>query len=229
MPLTVKVLAQLKGHSVLEVSGVTGNPPPSPALYFKADMAICADGAPNAYHPNSKSGLDKLSNAGSPGDWWALVTDNKGNPLVQGPHDPFPGFYYSMTAMSNPEKKPTDPGCFVDARYIPYVVLPESDYQGAALGDLCLVFNLTNQRSAGAIFAEVGPDVGEGSMALAALLGIKPDPRNGDPESHVVAYFIFKGTSQGWRDDAQKIQADVLALANKWGGIEALQHFAVGH
>src|SRR5262245_32378245 len=52
-------------------------------LFFQAGMAIDADGAPQAYHPDSKSGLDALANAGKPGNWWALVVDDKGEPLLQ--------------------------------------------------------------------------------------------------------------------------------------------------
>jgi hypothetical protein len=66
------------------------------AFFYEAGLTIDADGAPHAYHPNEKSGLDYLSNAWRPGNWWALVTDNakpSGRPIIQGANDPAPGFY----------------------------------------------------------------------------------------------------------------------------------------
>ena len=47
------------------------------AFFFEAGMHIDADGAYRAYHPISSKGLDYLANAGKPGNWWALVTDNR--------------------------------------------------------------------------------------------------------------------------------------------------------
>ncbi len=52
------------------------------ASFFRSAMTIDADGAPNAYDPANKKGLDFLGNAGhpakngKPADWWALLTDN---------------------------------------------------------------------------------------------------------------------------------------------------------
>ncbi len=57
-------------------------------VFYKSGMTIDADGAPKAYHPkpDDNKGLDALGNAGHPGNWWALVTDNgkpSGNPVIQ--------------------------------------------------------------------------------------------------------------------------------------------------
>jgi Fungal chitosanase of glycosyl hydrolase group 75 len=69
----------------------------------KGKLGIDADGSPHAYHPNgSPPGLDYLANAGKPGNWYGIVTDNQkasGNPVVQGSSDPAPGFYISSTAL----------------------------------------------------------------------------------------------------------------------------------
>jgi peptidoglycan-N-acetylglucosamine deacetylase len=72
-----------------------------PGFFFQAGMAIDADGAPNAYHPQNK-GIDGLEHAGEPGNWWALVTDTgkpTGNPVIQKANDPYPGYYISSTVM----------------------------------------------------------------------------------------------------------------------------------
>ena len=63
---------------------------PSGATMYRAKMYIDADGSPRAYGPNN-SGLDYTANAGYPGNWWALVTDASGNPILQGAADPYPG------------------------------------------------------------------------------------------------------------------------------------------
>ncbi len=82
------------------------------AFFFEAGMTIDADGAPDAYHPDN-TGTDHLANAGRPGNWWALATDTgqpSGQPVVQGPGDPNPGFYVSTTALEDRTKARTDPG-----------------------------------------------------------------------------------------------------------------------
>src|SRR5215210_1871871 len=72
------------------------------AFFFVSGMTIDSDGAPRAYHKNgSPPGLDFLANAGGPGNWFALVTDSSGNPIVQRASDPAPGFFVSMTAIED--------------------------------------------------------------------------------------------------------------------------------
>src|SRR5271154_2337878 len=167
--------------------------PQSPAFFFVSGMAIDADGSPNAYNADN-TGLDDLSNAGHMGDWNGVLADESGNPLVQGPDDPFPGFYISCTALSDRTKNPHDPTRFVDATKIPYVVLPGdiARQTGARLGDFAVVTNLRTGRSSYAIFADIGT-FGEGSVALAANLGIWPDARNGGTRGGVL-YLVFPGS-----------------------------------
>src|ERR1041385_3104569 len=76
-------------------------------FFYESGLMIDADGAYRAYHPDDKPGLDNLGNAGRPGNWWALVTDNgepSGNPIIQGASDPAPGFYISTTSLEDPTK-----------------------------------------------------------------------------------------------------------------------------
>jgi hypothetical protein len=58
------------------------------------------------------------------------------------------------------------------------------------------IFNSENKLSSFAIFADVGPDVGEGSIYLADKLEIPADPRIGGVDSGVF-YFIFPGSGNG--------------------------------
>ena len=62
----------------------------SGAILYRAKFAVDADGSPRAYGPND-SGLDWTANAGYPGNWWGVVTDINGDPVIQGAGDPYPG------------------------------------------------------------------------------------------------------------------------------------------
>lgn len=180
-------------------------------------MSIDADGAPNAYSPDN-AGIDDLQNAGEPGDWWALAVDSNGDPYVQGETDPFPGYYVSTTALWDRDKEARDPGRFVDASTIPYIVLPGSVARdtGARLGDFAMVFNRGNGKASYAIFADTGPSVGEGSVALAQKLGVRADARRGGARDNIV-YVVFPGSGNGRprsldeiSEETQKLLGDIL-------------------
>jgi hypothetical protein len=88
------------------------------AFFYQSGLEIDADGGYHAYHPDGKSGLDYLANAGQSGNWWALVTDNgkpSGRPLVQTDDDPAPGFYISTTTLEDANCDPKDPHRYVNA------------------------------------------------------------------------------------------------------------------
>ncbi len=198
--------------------------PESSAFFFEAGMAIDADGAPNAYNP-ADTGLDDLNNAGEPGHWLGLARDPKGNPYVQGPDDPFPGYYVSTTALSDRTKDVSDPSKYVDAAKIPYLVLPRGLARpaGARLGDFAVVFNRRNAKSAYAIFADVGPPegIGEGSIALAENLGVWSDPRRGGTRRGIV-YLIFPESGNGKPRPIEEINNEGEKLIQSWGGMQQL-------
>jgi Fungal chitosanase of glycosyl hydrolase group 75 len=189
------------------------------AIFFESGMTIDADGAPNAYNPQN-TGLDDLSNAGVPGHWDGVVQDENGDPYVQGPDDPFPGYYVSCTSLCDRSKRSIDPRRYVDASRIPYVVLPGglARQAGAHLGDFALVVNLRNGRSSYAIFADVGT-LGEGSVALADNLGIHSDARVGGTRGGVL-YVIFPGSGNGSPRSVEEINSQAAARAEFWGGID---------
>lgn len=169
-------------------------------LVYTSGMTIDADGSPRAYHPVSDSGLDALANAGKKGNWWGIVTDNKGEPVVQDSTDPFPGFYISTTSLFDGTKKETDPARYVNSDSILYVVIPNNTtlLAFAKKGDFAYVENLRNGKTSYAIFADVGPKdkIGEGSMKLAENLGIDPSPRSGG-QADSVLYTVFCGSGNG--------------------------------
>jgi hypothetical protein len=195
------------------------------AFFFVSGMAIDADGAPNAYNANN-TGLDDLVNAGRPGHWDGVLQDQDGNPLIQGPDDPFPGFYISCTSLSDWTKLPHDPTRFVDASKIPYVVLPGdlARQAGARLGDFAAVFNLRSGRFSFAIFADVGT-LGEGSMALADNLGIWSDARRGGARGGVL-YLVFPGSGDHQPKSIEAIDAQASAALKDWGGVEQVRSCA---
>jgi hypothetical protein len=187
------------------------------AILFQSGMTIDADGAPNAYNPEN-TGLDDIRNAGEPGHWEGIVANGEGEPLLQGPDDPFPGYYISCTALWDRTKNVTDPTRFVDASKIPYVVLPGalSRQVGAQLGDFAVVMNTRNGRSAYAIFADVGT-LGEGSMALAQKLGIWSDAREGGTRGGIV-YLLFPKSGNRQPRPVEEIESETDKIFQNWGG-----------
>ena len=169
-------------------------------LHWTAGMNIDADGSPRAYHPVSDSGADALANAGHAGNWWGIVTDKYGKPLIQGKDDPAPGFYISCTALVDRTKNDTDCARYVNADSIPYVVIPANAEirRYARMGDIARVKNLRNGKSSYAICADVGPKdkIGEGSVFLAQQLGINASPRTGGVRDSV-SCTIFIGSGNG--------------------------------
>ena len=210
---------EVGGVPVWEISG-------SGALLFVSGMAINADGAPNTYHPEDK-GIDSLANAGRPGNWRSLVTHNgrtNGVPIVQGPSDPFPGFFISTTALFDPTKPITEPGRYVDSRRVPYFVLPTGFSGGASLGDLGVVINLRKDLQSSAIYADIGPcnKIGEGSIRLADNLGIDSDPKWGGV-SDGVAYLVFPDSGNDKSNPSEDIESQAMEQFEHWGGIERLR------
>jgi Fungal chitosanase of glycosyl hydrolase group 75 len=199
----------------------------SSIFFFRAGLAIDADGAPHAYHPKDDPGLDYLENAGEPGDWWALVTDtgeSDGDPIIQGSQDLAPGFYISTTTLEDQSKKRTDPKRYVDSEAIPFFVLPNNKQFGAKLGDFGFVVNSANGKSCGCVFADTGPDdeLGEGSIALAKALGIDANPRDGGVDDGL-AYIVFPSSGPGWPSSADEIKKKATKLFETWGGMEKIK------
>ncbi len=193
----------------------------SDAFFFTSGMTIDADGAPNAYNPQN-TGLDDLSNAGAPGHWVGILQDKDGNPLVQGPGDPFPGYYISCTALADWTKAPNDPARYVDASKIPYIVLPGAMARelGAWPGDLAVVVNLWNGNYSYAILGDIGT-LGEGSIALADNLGISSDARHGGIWWGV-SYLVFPGSGDHRPKSIDQIDQMGHKLLDDWGGVARL-------
>jgi len=201
-------------------------------FFYRAQMTVDADGAPNCYGPNDVGTIDYLEHAGTPGNWWALATDTgdpSGTPIKQKAGDPFPGLYIAQTSLGDPNLPDSNPRKWVDATSIPFFVMPaSSSFQsatGTRVGDLGLV--IWQNKYSFAIFADesgddVGEHVGEGSVYLAQQLGHNPFGPTGkvdfsiEPEE--VYYFVFPGTSLGRPLTKTEIQTMGAASLARWGG-----------
>jgi Fungal chitosanase of glycosyl hydrolase group 75 len=200
------------------------------AFVYQSGFAVDADGAYRAYHPNNRLGLDSIEHAGRPGDWWALATNTgnpNGRPVIQGKDDPAPKYYVSMTALYDSRiEDEHNPRRFVDAASVPYVVLPPKGLKHAKLGDFATVVNLKSGRVAGGIVAdESAPELpmGEGSMALAKMLGIDSNPRTGGIEKRGVAYVIYPGSGNGEPRSQDEIAKVSQANFKRWGELVKLR------
>jgi hypothetical protein len=197
------------------------------ALFYQTGLKIDADGSPRAYHPEDL-GLDFNYNGGSNGVWWGVVTNDKGQPVVQGPNDPAPGYYVSGTSLEDKSKANEDPYRYVNAEEIPYIVLPEKLYKTAQvnLGDFAAVINKSNGKMAYAIFADIGPPekLGEGSIMLANELDINSSPKFGGADEGII-YIVFPGSGNGNPRSKEEIRSEGEILLKEWGGKELLLSF----
>jgi len=196
------------------------------AVIYQTGLNIDADGSPFAYHPepDSNKGLDYLADAGHPGNWWGIVTLD-GQPIIQGARDPAPGFYVSTTSLMNSDYFVTDSRRYVNASEIPFIVLPlKHDNFGGRLGDVGAVVNFNNGKVAYVIAADEGPanKLGEGSVALAKVLGVNPNARNGGVSSGI-GYCFFPNSGDGKPKTLQEINQLGAKLFSQFGGAKTLK------
>ena len=190
------------------------------SVTFVAGATLDGDGASGqaghspCYAPEGYNGptLDVIGNAGVPGNWWGIATDNgqpDGTPVVQGGNDPAPGAYVSTTALNlvgadGQELPDQSPFKYVDSATVPYISLPEIVIQrasGVVVGCRCVVTNSENGSSVEGVVADSGGDdhIGEISVACAKALGLptgSPHEADGGGTSQpVIRYQFFPGTA----------------------------------
>ena len=141
-------------------------------------MDVDVDGAPNAYGPPGKEALDMLLDAHylnrADKPIVGYLIDDRNRPILQGPNDPFPGYYISQTAfadLQNPDER--DPRRYIDARKINYVVRGNvARRRGVKVGDFVSVYSKRTRKSVFAIVGDTGNPTGdEGSLHLLQDLG----------------------------------------------------------
>ena len=187
-------------------------------------MAIDVDGAPNAYGPPGKPALDFELNAHegakASGKIVGYLTKADGKtPVVQGPQDPFPGFFISTTGFedkTNPNK--FDPRKYVDASKINYVVLGRFAIQnGVKLGDFVAVHSVKKGTSVFGIVGDSGNSTGaEGSLALLQALGypVRDGKAGGvDKKEIVIRYFPGSNRDHHFFKSQTQIDREAAALS----------------
>lgn len=199
LSLTAQVVCDLNYLTTIE-NFVVYEHVPSGAILYRAKFAVDADGCPRAYGPNN-SGLDWTANAGYPGNWWGVVTDSNGDPVIQGSGDPYPGMYVSTTSLVRSGYSNTNPLRYVDSENIPYIALPSAlqSLAGIQKGDLVYVKNTVTGLDCYAYFADTGPGgkLGEGSMYLADQIGLNSSPKTGGTSSGIIDYIVFPQSGMG--------------------------------
>jgi hypothetical protein len=141
-------------------------------------MDVDVDGAPNAYGPPGMQTLDILLNAHylnrADKEIVGYLTDEHRRPILQGPNDPFPGYYISQTAFTDIENhNERDSRRYVDARNINYVVRGDvAKRRGVRVGDFASVHSKRTRKGVFAIVGDTGNPTGdEGSLHLLQDLG----------------------------------------------------------
>jgi hypothetical protein len=172
------IAALVAANAAMPFAQTASAPPPSFELLTHR-MDVDVDGAPNAYGPPGKPALDYLSNAYGLGaekhQIVGFLTEKDGKtPILQGPNDPFPGYYISQTAYTDAANdNERDPHSYVDATKINYVVRGKvAEQRGVQVGDFVSVYSVRTHKSAFAIVGDTGNDTGdEGSLHLLNDLG----------------------------------------------------------
>jgi hypothetical protein len=141
-------------------------------------MDVDVDGAPDAYGPPGVPTLDILLNAHylnrADREIVGYLIDEHGRPVLQGPKDPFSGYYISQTAFTDIENQnERDPRRYVDARNISYVVRGNvARRRGVRVGDFVSVYSKCTRTGVFAIVGDTGNPTGdEGSLHLLQDLG----------------------------------------------------------
>jgi hypothetical protein len=198
------VLSMAFGLMSMHASPQAGDTPRSFELLTHR-MNVDVDGAPKAYGPPGTDTLDYLLNAHKMGKPDAPVVGYMTEdapphrPIVQGPHDPAPGYYVSQTAFEDESvENERDPRRYVDATAINYVVLgKQAREMGARLGDFVAVYSRRTHRSVFGIVGDDGNPTGdEGSLHLLQALGYPfHDGKNDAVEDAEIVIRFYPGSN----------------------------------
>ncbi|WP_231499578.1 hypothetical protein [Methylomonas sp. 11b] len=152
--------------------------PDTKAIAFASQMQVNTDGAPDSYHPDD-IGITHICNGVSVGancTWkpkcltdfnqakaehfkgptkicfFAMATDAKGIPIIQGPTDPKAGYFVSTTALHQPGENLRTPQAQLDSNTVNFAVIPgnwqRSGNPGPKLGDFGVAYRRSNGKSA---------------------------------------------------------------------------------
>jgi hypothetical protein len=183
---------------------------PYPFFDQLGPMFVDVDGAPNAYGPPGKTTLDFEKNAHHgarlSGKIVGYLTErDHRTPVIQGAHDPKPGYYVSTTDFRDDSIGPTgkeiddrNPRKYLDATKVRYVVLGRfGERHHVKMGDFAVVHSLRTHRTVYAIVGDSGnPSGHEGSLALLQSLGYPfHDGKDDAVEEREIVIRYFPGSN----------------------------------
>lgn len=181
-------------------------------IEYTGEMTSCADGSPRAYGPDGcdPKPLDYLGNAGYPGNWWGVVTNSSGVPIVQKNGQPekwpHPSLYVSCTAYGFSEYPPEDCRRWVNAEQIYFSVIPSSVRMAVPpkfLGCRAEIVDKKTHAKLECVCTEIGPSahMGEASMAAVEYFGLDPNPKcGGSSDKKRWRYRFWPGVpAEGWQ------------------------------
>ena len=196
---------------LLKISGVPVYWINETYIEYTGEMTSCADGSPRAYGPSgcSPAPLDWEGNAGYPGNWWGIVTDSSGKPIIQQKGNkakhPFPSLYVSCTAYFFPEYPEEDCRRWVDAEKVMFSVIPSSVRMAVPpkfMGCRATILDKKTDTLLECVCSEIGPSthMGEASMKSCQYFGLNPDPKaGGSSDKKRFSYRFWPGEpAVGW-------------------------------
>lgn len=192
-----------------------------PFEILRRRVDVDVDGAPTAYGPPGFKTLDTQRNAHYRGLRFAPIVGymvEHGQPVVQGPHDPAPGYYVSQTTFEDESRPEHDPRRYVDATKINYVVLgDQAKRRGVKIGDFVAVHSRKTGRSVYAIVGDSGnPSGDEGSLHLLQALGYNFHDGRDESVEHasevVVRYFPGSNPKHMFFREQAKLDRAAAAL-----------------
>jgi hypothetical protein len=175
------------------------------SVSFVAGMTIDADGGRRTYAPpdSGLKALDYLANAGSPGNWYGLVTDTQGRPVIAKS-----GYYVSPTTYERKEYSNRNPERYLDPETEFFAVFPgplRRLVKPVVLGCRVIVQDLQTGATKEGVAGDTGPSthLGEASIAFAEFFGIPSSPKNGGVGGRRFKYIFFPGIAA----DGYELQA----------------------
>lgn len=165
------------------------------SVEYLAGMTIDADGGRRTYAPAGSGlpALDYLANAGHPGNWFGLVCDPPGRPVIAPS-----GYYVSPTTYRRHEFRATDPRAYLDPEVEFFVVFPaplRMKVRPILLGCKVVVYDIKTGRELLCVAGDAGPSthLGEASIAVAEHFGVPSSPKWGGTDEKRFRYRFFPG------------------------------------
>lgn len=179
------------------------------SISFEGAMTIDADGGRRTYAPAGSGlpALDYLANAGhpaklddngnviKPANWFGIITDSNGKPVVAKS-----GYYVSPTTYERKEYSRSNPERYLDPEKEFFAVFPgplRRLVNPVVLGCRVIVQDMVTGKSKEGVAGDAGPatHLGEASIAYAEFFGINSSPKHGGTDEARFKYLFFPGVA----------------------------------